>query len=52
VVIRPGQDETHRELGFVMASGHDQGVGMWALMASVDAGEPDWMNGIENYKGD
>lgn len=35
-----------------MASGHDQGVGMWALMASVDAGEPDWMNGIENYKGD
>ncbi|MFL6087780.1 MAG: hypothetical protein ACJ74F_32260 [Mycobacterium sp.] len=52
VVIRPGQDETHRELGFVMASGHDQGVGMWALMASGDAGEPDWMNGIENYKGD
>jgi hypothetical protein len=52
VVIRPGPDETRRELGFVMAAGHDQGVHMWALMASVDAGERDWMNGIENYKGD
>ena len=52
VVIRPGPDETRRELGFVMAAGHDQGLRMWALMASVDAGERDWMNGIENYKGD
>jgi hypothetical protein len=52
VVIRPGADETHRELGFVMAAGHDQGVRMWALMASVDAGERDWMNGIENYRGE
>jgi hypothetical protein len=52
VVIRPGPDETRRELGFVMASGHDQGVSTWALMASVDAGERDWMNGIENYKGE
>jgi hypothetical protein len=30
-----------------MAAGHDQGVHMWALMASIDAGEQDWMNGIE-----
>jgi hypothetical protein len=34
-----------------MASGHDQGVHMCALMAAVDAEERDWMNGIENYKG-
>ena len=52
VVIRPGPGETRRELGCVMSSGHDQGVRTWALMASVNAGEPDWMNGIENYKGD
>jgi len=24
----------------------------WALMASVNAGKPDSMNGVENYKGD
>ncbi len=41
-----------RRKGAPMAAGHDQGVHMWALMASVDAGEQDWMNGIENYKGD
>ena len=35
-----------------MAAGHGQGVHVWALMASVDAGDRDWMNGIENYKGD
>ena len=27
--------ETHRQLGFAMVSGHEQGVRMWALTASV-----------------
>ena len=51
VVIRPGPSETHRELGFAVVVGHDQGVRMWALNASVNAGDKRWMNGIENYRG-
>ena len=51
VVIRPGPSEAHRELGFAIAGGHDQGVRMWALTGSVNAGEKDWMNDIKNYRG-
>ncbi|KUH94186.1 hypothetical protein AU190_13195 [Mycolicibacterium acapulense] len=51
VIIRPGPSETHRQLGFAMVSGHDQGVQMWALTASIDAGDPRWMNDVENYRG-
>ena len=51
VVIRPGPSEAHRELGFAMVAGHEQGVRMWALTASVNAGDKQWMNGIQNYRG-
>jgi hypothetical protein len=51
VVIRPGPSETHRELGFAVVAGHDQGVRMWALNASVNAGDKRWMDGIGNYRG-
>ncbi|KUI21722.1 hypothetical protein AU195_02650 [Mycobacterium sp. IS-1496] len=51
VIIRPGPSETRRELGFAVVSGHDQGVQMWALTASVDAGDPQWMNDIAGYRG-
>jgi hypothetical protein len=51
VVIRPGPSETRRQLGFAMVGGHDQGVLMWALTASVDAGDKQWMNDIQNYRG-
>lgn len=51
VIIRPGPSETHRQVGSAMVAGHDQGVRMWALTASVDAGNRQWMNGIENYRG-
>jgi hypothetical protein len=51
VIIRPGPSETHRQLGFAMVSGHDPGVRMWTLTASVDAGSPGWMKDIENYRG-
>lgn len=34
-----------------MVSGHDQGVRMWALTASVDAGDKQWKTGIRNYRG-
>ena len=39
VVIRPGPSEARRQLGFAMMGGHDQGVRMWALTASVNAGD-------------
>jgi hypothetical protein len=32
-------------------SGHDQGVGLWALTASVDAGDKQWMTDVQNYRG-
>jgi hypothetical protein len=51
VLIRPGASQTSRELGFAMVAGHEQGIRMWALTASVDSGAPQWMNGIENYRG-
>ena len=51
VIIRPGKSETHRELGFAIVGGHDQGVRMWALNASVNAGSQQWKNDIQNYRG-
>lgn len=51
VVIRPGPSEARRQLGFAMVSGHDQGVSMWALTASVNAGSQQWMKDIQNYRG-
>lgn len=51
VIIRPGPSETRRQLGFAMVGGHEQGVQMWALTASVDAGDPRWMNEVRNYRG-
>jgi hypothetical protein len=51
VVIRPGKSETQRELGFAIVGGHDQGVRMWVLNASVNAGSQQWMNDIQNYRG-
>jgi hypothetical protein len=51
VIIRPGESEAHRQLGFAMASGHDQGVRMWTLVASVDGGDPQWMADVRNYRG-
>ncbi len=51
VVIRPGKSEAHRQLGFAMVSGHDQGVRMWALTASVNGGDPQWLTDIRNYRG-
>lgn len=51
VIIRPGPSEAHRQLGFAMVSGHEQGVQMWALTASLDAGDPRWMTDVQNYRG-
>ena len=51
VIIRPGKSETHRQLGFAIVGGHDQGVRMWALNASVNAGSQQWKNDIQNYRG-
>jgi hypothetical protein len=51
VIIRPGPSEAHRQLGFAMVGGHDQGVQMWALTASVDAGDPQWMKDVGSYRG-
>ncbi|AFM17287.1 hypothetical protein Mycch_2514 [Mycolicibacterium chubuense NBB4] len=51
VVIRPGASEAHRELGFAVVAGHDQGVRMRALNASVDSGDPQWMSDVRNYRG-
>jgi hypothetical protein len=51
VVIRPGPSEAHRQLGFALVSGHEQGVRMWALNASVDRGDPQWMADIPRYRG-
>lgn len=34
-----------------MVAGHEQGVRMWALTASVNADDKKWMNGIQNYRG-
>lgn len=51
VVIRPGPSETRRQLGFAMVGGHEQGVQTWALTASLDAGDPRWMNNVQNYRG-
>jgi hypothetical protein len=52
VLEHPGPGEIRRQYGFVMVSGHDDpGIGMWALMASIDAGQAGWMNDIQNYRG-
>jgi hypothetical protein len=51
VVIRPGPSEAHRQLGFAFVSGRDQGVSIWALTASVDAGDSQWMKDVQNYRG-
>ena len=51
MIIRPGKSESHRQLGFAIVGGHDQGVRMWALNASVNAGSQQWMNDIQNYRG-
>ena len=51
VIIRPGPSEAHRQLGFALVSGHEQGVRMWALNASVDSGDPRWMADIATYRG-
>ena len=51
VVIRPGPSEGHRQLGFALVSAHEQGVRMWALNASVEAGSPQWMADLPRYRG-
>jgi hypothetical protein len=51
VVIRPGPNEAHRQLGFAIVGAHEQGVRMWALTASVDVGDRRWMQNIQNYRG-
>jgi hypothetical protein len=51
VVIRPGPSAAHRQLGFSMVGSHEQGIRMWALTASVDAGDQQWMQNIQNYRG-
>lgn len=51
VTIRPGPSQTRRQLGFAMVSAHEPGVQMWALIASVDAGDPQWMPDVAGYRG-
>ena len=51
VQIRPGPSGTRRQLGFAIVGGHDQGTRMWAVTASVNAGDPQWMADVGNYRG-
>ena len=51
VIVRPGPNENHRELGFIMVSGHDRGVRMWVLAAQVEPNEAPWLPDVQNYKG-
>jgi hypothetical protein len=51
VLIRPGPSQADREMGFAMVASHEEGTRMWALAASVDAGDHAWMNNLEGYRG-